>query len=121
MTDAAGITFSTIRQRFAWNLRIARCRAGLRQRDLAELMGSHQAQIAVWESGKCLPQTASLARLAEALKIDVEELLRETQDSPASLSVWLTSVVSRRPTRVWRSRSRPKASSTPLCGRSLPQ
>ncbi|HEX7279809.1 MAG TPA: helix-turn-helix transcriptional regulator [Solirubrobacterales bacterium] len=79
MTGAEGITFSTAAERFAWNLRIARCRAMLRQRDLADRMGKDQSAISVWESGRCLPRTHSIVRLAEALEIEPGELLRGTK------------------------------------------
>lgn len=73
------ITFSTIAQRFAWNLRIARKRADLTQRGLAAKMGRSQDRIAEWESGRCLARTDAIVRLAEALEIEPGELLRETK------------------------------------------
>jgi transcriptional regulator with XRE-family HTH domain len=74
-----GITFSTVAERFAWNLRIARRRAGFTQRELAAQIGKDQSRVALWEGGGCLPRTATLVRLAEALEIDPGELLRETK------------------------------------------
>jgi len=71
------ITFSTIAERFAWNLRIARKRADLTQRALADRMGRDQSRIA--ECGRCLARTAAIVRLAEALEIEPGELLRETK------------------------------------------
>lgn len=71
-----GITFSTAAERFGWNLRIARRRAGLRQQDLADRVGNHQSGISLWERGQVLPRTSSLARLAAALGIEPGELLR---------------------------------------------
>lgn len=73
------ITFSTIAERFAWNMRIARNRTGLTQRALAARMGRDQSRIAKWEGGKCLPRTVAIVRLAEALEIEPGELLRETK------------------------------------------
>lgn len=73
------ITFTTIAQRFAWNLRIARKRADLTQRGLAARMGRTQERIAKWESGKCLARTEAIVRLAEALDCEPGELLRETK------------------------------------------
>lgn len=73
------ITFTTIAQRFAWNLRIARKRADLTQRALAARMGRTQERIAAWESGRCLARTDAVVRLAEALEIEPGELLRETK------------------------------------------
>ena len=74
-----GITFTTAAERFGWNLRVARRRAGLRQKDLADRVGNDQAGISKWESGKVMPQITSIARLAEALEIEVRDLLRGTE------------------------------------------
>jgi transcriptional regulator with XRE-family HTH domain len=73
------ITFSTIAERFAWNMRIARNRTRMTQRELARRMNRSQSQIAEWESAKCLPRTVAVVRLAEALDIEPGELLRETK------------------------------------------
>ncbi len=73
------VTFTTIAQRFAWNMRIARNRADLTQRGLAAKMGRDQGRIAEWESGRCLARTDAIVRLAEALEIEPGELLRETK------------------------------------------
>lgn len=73
------ITFSTVTERFGWNLRIARNRADLTQRALAARMGRDQSRIAEWESARCLPRTVTIVRLAEALEIEPGELLRETK------------------------------------------
>ena len=73
------ITFTTIAQRFAWNLRIARNRADLTQRALAAKMGRTQERIAEWESGRCLARTDAIVWLAAALEIEPGELLRETK------------------------------------------
>jgi ribosome-binding protein aMBF1 (putative translation factor) len=73
------VTFTTIAERFAWNLRIARNRTGLTQRGLAARMNRKQSLIGEWESGKVLPRTVSVVRLAEALEIEPGELLRETR------------------------------------------
>ena len=44
----------------------ARADAGLTQAELAERMGTKQEVIARWASGKVLPSTLTLARLAKA-------------------------------------------------------
>jgi len=46
----------------------ARADAGLTQEQLAERMGTKQEVIARWESGKVLPSTRTLARLAKATR-----------------------------------------------------
>ncbi|HEU5063304.1 MAG TPA: helix-turn-helix transcriptional regulator [Solirubrobacterales bacterium] len=79
MTDE-GITFSTVAERFGWNLRIARNREGLTQRELAARLGMEfTCDISVWETGKQCPRIDTVVRLAEALEIEPGELLRETK------------------------------------------
>jgi transcriptional regulator with XRE-family HTH domain len=74
------ITFSTVTARFGWNLRIARQRAGLTQRQLAARLGMEfKCDISVWETGKQRPRIDTIVRLAEALEIEPGELLRETK------------------------------------------
>jgi transcriptional regulator with XRE-family HTH domain len=77
--DRAGITFTTVAERFGWNLRLARKRAGLSQRELARRIDRHQRRITEWEGGKCCPRIDALVRLAEVLEIDPAVLLRETK------------------------------------------
>jgi transcriptional regulator with XRE-family HTH domain len=71
--------FSTVAQRFGWNLRIARQWAGLKQYELAERIDRTPCQVALWESGRNCPRLDSIVRLAEALDIDPRELVRETR------------------------------------------
>lgn len=73
------ITLSTINQRFAWNLRIARQRAGFTQQELADRIGGSQAQVSGWEDGRTCVRIDSVVRLAEALEIEPGELLRGTK------------------------------------------
>jgi transcriptional regulator with XRE-family HTH domain len=74
------ITLSTITERFGWNLRIARQRAGLNQRELAARLGMEfSCDISVWETGKQCPRIDTVVRFAEALEIEPGELLRETK------------------------------------------
>jgi transcriptional regulator with XRE-family HTH domain len=79
MSPSEHIAFSTLAERFGWNLRIARQRAGLTQQDLADRLGIKQSGISLWERGLCVPKPASIARLAKALEIEPSELLRETK------------------------------------------
>jgi transcriptional regulator with XRE-family HTH domain len=74
------VTFSTVTARFGWNLRIARQRAGLTQRQLAARLGMEfKCDISVWETGKQCPRIDTVVRLAKALEIEPGELLRETK------------------------------------------
>jgi transcriptional regulator with XRE-family HTH domain len=74
-----GITFRTAAERFGCNLRIARRRAGLRQQDLTDRIGTNQSGISLWERGQVLPRTSSIVRLADALDVEPSDLLRETK------------------------------------------
>jgi transcriptional regulator with XRE-family HTH domain len=71
--------FSTVAERFGWNLKIARLRASLKQYELAERIERSPCQVALWESGRNCPRLDSIVRLAEALDIEPGELLRETK------------------------------------------
>jgi transcriptional regulator with XRE-family HTH domain len=86
MNDRTGIEFATVAERVGWNLRLARQRADLTQRQLARRAGFHQDRIATWEIGECCPLVGSVVRLAEALDIAPGELLRETKGQPQSSS-----------------------------------
>lgn len=57
---------------------------GLSQRQLAKLLGNHQADISNWETGKYVPQTISILRLSQTLKIRVEYFY--TDNPPESYS-----------------------------------
>ena len=74
-----GLAFSTVTERFGWNLRIARKRSGLTQQELADRVGGYQAQVAAWEGGGSCPKIVSLVRLAEALEVEPSDLLRNTK------------------------------------------
>lgn len=74
------ITFSTITERFGWNLKIARQRVGITQRELAARLGREDScDVSVWETGKQCPRIDTVVRFAEALDIEPGELLRETK------------------------------------------
>ena len=55
----------------------ARMLAGLRQVDLAQLIGVRQITVCNWENGKSFPNVRKLPRLAEVLHTTVQELLEE--------------------------------------------
>lgn len=74
-----GITFSTAAERFGWNLRLARHRARLRQQDLADRLGVYQSGVSHWELGRSMPKPRTLQRLADALGVDPDDLLRGTE------------------------------------------
>jgi transcriptional regulator with XRE-family HTH domain len=62
---------------FGRRLRELRLRAGLSQRRLAELVGSNREHIAKLERGLHAPRRERLQQLAEALGVDVAELVAQ--------------------------------------------
>lgn len=64
-------------------IRIARARAGLTQKKLAELVDRDQSEISRIEAGKTAVTVPLLLRLAKALKVPPGKLLDETRDKAA--------------------------------------
>lgn len=48
---------------------------GLTQRQIAEKMGAHQPNVSAWLSGKTMPDTPNLERLAKAMEMEPDQLL----------------------------------------------
>lgn len=65
-----------IAERFGRNLRKARRRAGFSQEELGRLTSLHRTHIGYMEMGKRLPRADNLIKLASALAVAVDELLR---------------------------------------------
>lgn len=53
----------------------ARKRRGLSQADLARALDVSQQSVSKWEAGAVLPRPRTLARLAEILRVSVDDLL----------------------------------------------
>lgn len=51
-----------------------RIKKGYSQQQLAELLGTTQAAVAMWESGARFPRTDKLPKLAEVLNCSVADL-----------------------------------------------
>jgi len=62
-------------------LRQFRLAAGLSQRELAELIGETQQNVAFWEQSDKPPRSDVLPRLAQALGVRVEDLLQPGAES----------------------------------------
>ena len=58
------------------NIREARKAQGLTQEQLAELIGVTQGTVAQWENGLTHPSFEKIPKVANALGITVEELLK---------------------------------------------
>ena len=57
-------------------LRLLRNRRRLTQQELADKAGLLQQQISNYESGSALPRGASIALMAQALEVEMQELLK---------------------------------------------
>jgi transcriptional regulator with XRE-family HTH domain len=64
-------------------IRIARTRAGLTQKKLAELVDRDQSEISRIEAGKTALTVPLLLRMAKVLKVPPGKLLDETRDKAA--------------------------------------
>jgi transcriptional regulator with XRE-family HTH domain len=64
-------------------IRIARTRAGLTQKQLAELVERDQSEISRIEAGKTALTVPLLLRMAKALKVPPGKLLDEIRDKAA--------------------------------------
>lgn len=62
---------------FGLRVRLARVRAGLRQRDLATAAGVDPSTISMIETGKSRGNVDTVARLARALDVPIAELLAD--------------------------------------------
>lgn len=60
-----------------------RTRKGLSQEQLARLMGTTQAAVAMWETGARMPRADKLPKLAEVLGCSVADLFAKKEPEPA--------------------------------------
>jgi transcriptional regulator with XRE-family HTH domain len=58
-------------------LRKARKRLGLTQQEMADKLDCTQPTIADWETGRVLPRTQDIRAVADAYKLEPEQLLPE--------------------------------------------
>lgn len=65
------------RQRFAANLKEQRLAKGLSQEDLADLCGLHRTYVGSVERGERNISIDNMERLAQALDVPLEKLIRE--------------------------------------------
>lgn len=63
-------------RRFGRNLFMARRRAGYSQEELAALCSLHRTEIGMVENGRRLPRVDTLVKLATALEVSADDLLR---------------------------------------------
>ncbi len=65
-------------------LRKLRMERGLSQQQLADMLFVDRSSIASWESGRRSPDAAFISKLADTLKVDVEELLNHIEEEHSS-------------------------------------
>ena len=63
-------------------LKLARKQKGFTQRQLAKRTGSDSQRISKYERGVLVPTTAILIKLADALEVSLDYLLRDAEDRP---------------------------------------
>jgi len=63
-------------------IRIAREAAGVKQKDLADMIGESQSKLSNWENGLNRPNADQLALIAQALNADGNYLLGLIEDMP---------------------------------------
>jgi transcriptional regulator with XRE-family HTH domain len=66
------------------NLKLARIRAGLKQRELAELMGLTEQAVSGFETGRKRPTREELRAIADILRVSLTQL--EDAEAPPSRS-----------------------------------
>lgn len=71
---------------FAKHLRSVRRRQGMTQRELGECLGIGQTAIANYEHGTRFPDAMGLYKMAEALRVSVDELLGSSSQEPEQSS-----------------------------------
>lgn len=69
-------------------LREIRKRQGMTQKELGALVGSSEASLSFYESGKQMPDLDKLVQLANALGVSTDELLDHNQNRPENDDVW---------------------------------
>ncbi len=57
------------------NLKTMREAVNITQAELAKTLGLKQSSVAMWETGKSVPKTTDLPKLAKVLNVSVEEII----------------------------------------------
>lgn len=61
-------------------VRILRKERKMTQCQLAQLLGASQGSVAMWETGKALPSTKMLRKLAKVFGVTIDQLLNEKEN-----------------------------------------
>lgn len=73
-------------EEFNENLKSARIRSGLSQKDVAESIGVAKSTYSLYESGKREPNVNTIKKISDCLKVSVDELLGLNEE-PTTLTV----------------------------------
>ena len=57
------------------NLKTMREAVNITQAEMAKTLGLKQSSVAMWETGKSVPKTTDLPKLAKVLNVSVEEII----------------------------------------------
>ena len=57
------------------NLKTMREAVNITRAELAKTLGLKQSSVAMWETGKSVPKTTDLPKLAKVLNVSVEEII----------------------------------------------
>ncbi|MDR0917293.1 MAG: helix-turn-helix domain-containing protein [Oscillospiraceae bacterium] len=57
------------------SIKAMRLRANLQQNELAAKLGVDQSSVSYWETGKTMPRSDSLRKIADVLNCTIDELL----------------------------------------------
>ncbi len=81
---------------FAQNLKHLREQMGMRQNELAEILGVSQPTVGNWEAGRREPELIMLARIAECFNVTLDELVlgQVCENMPFCLSTPKHSIIS---------------------------
>lgn len=62
----------------------ARKKAGLSQADVGAMLGVASAAVCQWETGKTMPRSSLLPKIAKIYGCTVDDLLSDEEESPAT-------------------------------------
>lgn len=65
-------------QKSVSNIRAERCRLGMSQKQLAQLLGVTPISISRWECGECMPSIKNLRRMSELFGKSLDYLIADT-------------------------------------------
>lgn len=71
-------------EKLVQNIRAIAIQKGIQMKDLYIMAGITSGALSQWKSGKTKPHTATLSRIADSLKVTMQELLEGTDKAPSA-------------------------------------